>query len=289
MNDTVGVVGLGNIGGRIVKILLEAYEVVVFDIDEQRREALAAQGAQAVESGEEVGRQADIVLLSLPSDEALLAATLEHRGVLAGLSAGDLLVDTSTVSPMASSRVAEACETADIGFLDAPVSGGARNAAKGTLTILVGGPDNTLEAVRPVLETIGETIHHIGQTGTGVSLKVINNYMFGMNQLVLAEGLAMARSAGINDETFTETIADSSGASYALDRNMERFILPDDYDSEFTLRLMRKDVSLAERFATDHDISLLIGGASGLYRLTERLGYGQLDASAVVKLYDEMG
>lgn len=287
MARTVGVVGLGNIGGRIAEVLLSAYEVVVFDIDDERRAALEAQGAQAAESGAAVGRLADVVLLSLPSDDALVAATLDDGGVLEGLQEGNVLVDTSTVSPMASGRVADACEASGVGFLDAPVSGGARNAAKGTLTLLVGGSEETLSSVRPVLETIGETIHHVGESGAGVSLKVVNNYLFGMNQLVLAEGLAMARAAGIDDETFADTVADSSGASYALDRNMDRFVLPDDFSSEFTLELMRKDVTLAERFAADNDVSLLVGGASGLYRLAERLGYGDLDASAVVKLLEE--
>jgi len=198
-----------------------------------------------------------------------------------------VLVDTSTVSPMASGQVADACAEAGVEFLDAPVSGGARNAAKGSLTMLVGGDAATLESARPVLETIGETIHHVGPTGAGVSLKVINNYMFGMNQLVLGEGLAMARAAGIDDEVFAETVSDASGASYALDRNMERFVLPEEFDSEFTLSLMRKDVTLGERFAADHDVSLLLGGASGLYGLAERLGYGDLDASAVLKLYED--
>ncbi|USZ73576.1 NAD(P)-dependent oxidoreductase [Natronosalvus halobius] len=284
MMDTVGVVGLGNIGGRVAEVLLAEYEAVLFDIDENRLKELADQGAHAADSGADVGRRADVVLLSLPADEALLAATLDDDGVVEGLSEGDVLIDTSTVSPMASKRVADACAEAGIEFLDAPVSGGARNAATGSLTMLVGGPAETLDAVRPVLETIGETIHHVGETGAGASLKVINNYMFGMNQLVLSEGLAMARASGIDDEVFAETVADASGASYALDRNMERFILPDEFDSEFTLSLMCKDVTLAERFAADHEVSLLLGGASGLYRLAERLGYGDLDASAVVKL-----
>ncbi|WP_071391330.1 NAD(P)-dependent oxidoreductase [Haloprofundus marisrubri] len=289
MSETVGVVGLGNIGGRIAEVLAEAYDIVVFDIDPARVEALEQQGATAADSGADVGERADIVFLSLPSDGALHAATLGEDGVLSGMASGDVLVDTSTVSPGASERVADACEAADVEFLDAPVSGGARNAEKGTLTVLVGGSDETVERVRPVLETISETIHHVGPTGVGVTLKVVNNYVLGLNQLVLFEALSMARAAGVDDETFAETLADSSGASYALDRDMERFVIPDEYDSEFTLSLMRKDVSLAESFAADNDVPLLLGGGSGLYRVGEAMGYGELDASAVVKLYEALG
>lgn len=288
MTGAVGVIGLGNIGGRVAEVLLTAYDVVVYDVDPAPMEALEENGARPVGSAKAVAEKADIVLLSLPSDEALEAAALGDDGAVDGLSAGDVLVDTSTVSPGTSDRVAAACEGVGAEFLDAPVSGGARNAETGTLTILVGGSEDTLETARSVLETISETIHHVGPTGAGVTLKVVNNYMLGMNQLVLSEALAMARAAGIPDETFAETVADSSGASYALDRNMERFVIPDEYDSEFTLSLMRKDVALAEGFAMDNDVPLLLGGSSGLYRIGETLGYGDLDASAIVKLYEAL-
>jgi len=288
MTGTVGVVGLGNIGGRIAAVLLEEFDVVGYDLDEERCRELADEGGTVADSVQEVGRQASVVLLSLPSDEALEATVFGDESVLDGMADGDVLVDTSTVSPMLSRRVGEKCEAAGVGFLDAPVSGGARNAERGTLTLLVGGPEETLEQVQPVLDAIGKTIHHVGQTGTGVTLKVVNNYMFGLNQAVLAEGLTMARAAGIDDETFAETVADSSGASYALDRNMERFVLPDEYDSEFTLGLMEKDVQLGEAFASAQDAPLLVGGASEVYQLGEAMGYGDLDSAAILKLYEDI-
>lgn len=286
MCETVGVIGLGNIGGRVADVLLEDFDVVAFDIDDARLQALADQGGTVVDSAREVGERAAVVLLSLPSDDAMEVTVFGDTAVLEGMDDGDVLVDTSTISPMLSSRVAEACEAAGVGFLDAPVSGGARNAAKGTLTVFVGGPEATLDSARPVIDIIAETVHHVGPTGTGITLKVVNNYMFGLNQAVLAEGLTMARAAGIDDETFAETIADASGASYALDRNMDRFVLPGEYDSEFTLSLMKKDVKLAEQFAAANDVSLLVGGASGVYRLGEVLGHGDLDSAAILKLYE---
>lgn len=288
MATTVGVVGLGNIGGRLSRVLCEEFEVVVFDIDPARVEAATEVGAGAADSGAEVGRRADVVILSLPHDDALEAATLGEDGVVAGLGAGDVLIDTSTVSPMASERVADACESAGGDFLDCPVSGGARNAETGDLTVLAGGDPEVLDRVRPVLDVIAKTVHHVGPRGTGVTLKVVNNYLLGVNQLALAEGLTMARAAGIDDETFADTVGDSSGASYALDRNMSGFIIPDEFDSEFTLDLMAKDVKLAERFAVEGDVPLLLGGVSGLYRLASQAGYGALDCSAVVKLYESL-
>lgn len=287
MSRTAGVIGLGDIGGRIASVLTDAYDVVVHDLDPDRENELAEQGASVADSARAVGERADVVLLSLPSDGALRAVALDD-GVVAGLSSGDVLVDTSTVSPELVETVADACEADGIGYLDAPVSGGARNAETGSLTVLVGGDEETLEAVRPILDTIGETIHHVGPTGTGMTLKVVNNYMFAMNQVVLAEGLAMAREAGIPDQVFADTVGDSSGGSYALDRDMEGFILPDDYDSEFTLSLMRKDAGIAERFATANDVPLLLGGTSGLYRVGEAMGYGDLDSSAIARVYEDL-
>jgi 3-hydroxyisobutyrate dehydrogenase-like beta-hydroxyacid dehydrogenase len=287
-SPTVGVVGLGNIGGRVARVLLDGFAVCVFDVDDGAVDRLVEAGAVACDSGADVGRRADVVLLSLPSDDALEAATLGDDGVVAGLDAGDVLVDTSTVSPGASERVREATEAAGAAFLDAPVSGGARSAETGDLVVLVGGDGAVLDRVRPVLNAVARTVHHVGPAGAGVTLKVVNNYLFALNQAVLAEGLTMARAAGVDDETFAETVAESSGGSYALDRNLERFVLPDEYDSEFTLDLMAKDVRLGERFAAEHDVPLLVGGASGLYEAASALGYGDLDSSAILKLYEAL-
>lgn len=287
-SPTVGVVGLGNIGGRVARVLLEEFRVCVFDIDDDPVARLVDAGARGCDSAAEVGRRADVVLLSLPGDDALTAATLGDDGVVAGLGAGDVLVDTSTVSPGASARVREATDAAGAAFLDAPVSGGARNAETGDLVVLVGGDEAALDRARPVLAAISRTVHHVGPAGAGVTLKMVNNYLFALNQVALAEGLTMARAAGIDDETFAETVAASSGGSYALDRNMERFVVPDEYDSEFTLDLMAKDARLGERFAAEHDVPLLLGGASGLYEAASALGHGDLDSSAILKLYEAL-
>lgn len=286
MTRTVGVVGLGAMGGRMARALLESFPVVVHDVDPDRRGALAAAGATAVDSPREVAERADVVLLSLPDDEALGAVVDGPDGLAAGLDPGDVVVDTSTVSPAASEAAATTCAERDADFLDAPVSGGARNAETGDLTVLVGGEAATLDRVREVLDAVAAEVHHVGPQGAGATLKVVNNYLFACNQLVLAEGLTMARAMGIPDETFVETVSASSGGSYALERNMERFVLPGEYDSEFTLSLMRKDAALAERLAAENDVPLLVGGVSDLYRLGERLGYGDLDSSAVLKLYE---
>lgn len=288
MIRTVGVIGLGNIGGRIARVLLEEYPVTVFDIDAKRRDDLSQAGATAAESARAVGDAADVIICALPGDDSLRAAVLDDEGVLAGCSAGDVIIDASTVSPMASREVGDACREQSVDFLDAPVSGGARNAETGSLTILVGGDEDVLERVRPVLTCIGETIHYIGESETGAALKVINNYLFGMNQLVLCEGLAMARAAGIDDETFAETVAASSGHSYALDRNLDRFVIPREYESEFTISLMRKDLELGEGLAAKFDVPLLTGGGSETYRVAETFQDPDLDSSAIIRLYEAL-
>lgn len=287
MTRTVGVIGVGNMGEPMVRRLASEYETVAYDLDPDRLESVADAGAVAADSPAEVGERCDTVLLSLPSGEAVEATVEGPENVLSTLSGG-ALIDASTVAPATTERVAAACEEAGVEFLDAPVSGGPRNAEPGTLTVMVGGSEEALAAVRPVLETIGERIYHVGPQGAGIAMKLTNNYMLALNNLAFCEGLSMARAADIPDETFSEVVSEASGNSYAVERNMERFVLRDRFEAEGSIPILRKDAALAEAFGADLGVPLPFGGgASGIYRLAERAGYENLDMAGMVEFYRE--
>lgn len=284
---TVGVVGVGTIGDPIARRIAQSFETVAFDLDAERLESVVEVGIEPVSGPHEVGQRSDIVLLSLPSSDAVEAATLGDEGVLDGLSEHDVLIDTGTVDPETTESVAAACDERGVEFLDIPVSGGPRNAAKGALTAMAGGDADVLELVTPVLECFSETVSHVGERGTGIAMKLSNNYLLAVNSAAVCEALVMARRAGIDDETFFDVASNASGDSYALRRNVERFVLPGEYDSEAGISIVRKDAMLAERFGRDLGVPLLVGGStSSIYRLAEDRGLAARDLAALLALYD---
>jgi 3-hydroxyisobutyrate dehydrogenase-like beta-hydroxyacid dehydrogenase len=283
---TVGVVGVGTMGGPIAERIADGFETVAFDLDAERLEAVA--GVDAADGPLDLARRSDLVFLSLPSSEAVEAATLDGDGVLAGLSEGDVLVDTGTTHPETSESIADACEERGVEFLDVPVSGGPRSAATGELAAMAGGDADVLELIEPVFESFCETVYHVGERGTGIAMKLANNYMLAVNSAIVCEALVVARRAGIDDETFLEIASDSSGDSYALRRNVGRFVVPGEYaDPDADLSILQKDVTLAEDLGRDLGAPLPVGGAtSSIFRMATDRGLDEYDFAALLALYD---
>ncbi len=284
---TVGVIGVGTMGDPIARRIADAFEVVAFDIDADRLEAIADAGVGPADSARDLGRRSDVVLLSLPSSDAVEAAVFGGDGVLSGLSEHDVLVDTGTVDPETTESVATAAREVGVEFLDIPVSGGPRNATTGELTAMAGGDGDVLELIQPVIECFSDTIYHVGDVGSGIAMKLANNYMLAVNSAVVCESLAMARRAGIDDEAFFRVASNASGDSYALRRNLGGFVLPGEYDAEAAVSILRKDVFLAEGLGRELGVPLLAGGeTSSIYRLAEDRGLADRDFAALLALYD---
>lgn len=286
-STTVGVIGVGNMGEPMLRQIAASFEAIAFDRNDDRLASVAADGITAAASPSEVGDRSDIVLLSLPSSEAVEAVALGEDNVLIGLSTDDVLVDTSTIDPDVTKTVASACDDRDVTFLDAPVSGGPRKAVRGELTTMVGGDDDDIRRLTPIFESYSDTIYHVGDRGAGIAMKLTNNYMFAVNSAVVCEALAMARSAGIDDETFFDVASNASGDSYSLRRNLEGFVLPDDYGSEANLSIVRKDVTLAEELGRSLNVPMPVGGAtSSVYKMAEDRGLATRDLAALIAMYD---
>ena len=284
--ETVGVVGLGEMGLPMAGELRSAFRVVGYDTDESRLARFREMDGEVCDCVVAVAAEADAVLLSLPSDEAVRSVAIGPDGLVTVLDPGDLLVNTSTVLPSVTDALASACERAGVGFLDAPVHGGPRNADGGTLTLLASGPTATVDSADEVFERIAETVHHVGDHGAATAVKLASNYAFGQQQLALCEALAMTRAAGVDDATFAAVAPDTGADCYALRRDMERFILPGRFEPEASQRIVRKDMELAERMASDFDVPLLSGGVSHVYRYAERVGLGEMDTAALIKLFE---
>jgi 3-hydroxyisobutyrate dehydrogenase len=275
---TVGVVGLGNMGGRIARRLVDGGEDVVgFDLDGARA---AAAGARAAESPAEVAREADVVLLSLPDSpaiEAVVGELEEH------LRAGQVVVDLSTAAPGSTVAIHERLGARGVAYVDAGISGGAAAAEAGTLTIMAGGEPEALDAVRPVLAHVAAAVHHMGASGSGHVAKLINNFLNAVSLAATAEAMVAGRKAGLDLRQLLEVINASSGVNFATLNRFPRIVEGDYLEGGLTSDLMAKDVMLYLDLARELGVTSLNGPPClAAFHLAAALGYGDQISNRVV-------
>jgi 3-hydroxyisobutyrate dehydrogenase-like beta-hydroxyacid dehydrogenase len=285
---TIGFVGLGHMGGAMASHLLAAGHPVV-GTRRSRRQAddLVAQGLGWRESPRGVAEAADVVVTSVPDDDALHSAASGPEGVLTGLRAGTTWLEMSTVSPAASRELAARVRKSGAFLLDAPVSGSVPQVRAGSLTIMVGGDANAYGRVEPVLRELG-TPTHVGQNGQGLVLKLAINISLAVQMLAFAEGLLLAARSGIAPELALEVMADSSiGSPMLKARAPLVFDLPE--DAWFTLALVQKDIELARDVARVLGVPLPTADrVDEVLRLARVLGYEGRDLAALFQLLQEM-
>ena len=200
-----------------INIAKSNFALTVTDLREQPLRELEQYGARAMGSAREVAAASDLVLASLPSNEASEKVALDSDGVLAGAKSGDIYIDLSTISPDVVRGIARKAAEQGVDVLDAPVSGGLRQRREGRLAIMIGGDAGTVARARPVLETFADKIFHVGATGTGATMKLVNNLLNGINMVATMEALVLGVKAGLSVEKMKEVISVSSGGSRAFD------------------------------------------------------------------------
>ncbi|MFE1601489.1 NAD(P)-dependent oxidoreductase [Methylobacterium sp. ID0610] len=245
--QTIGVIGLGNMGrGMALSLARGGFRVLGTDAAAAAREAVAAEGIAVAASAREIWDSCEIVVLSLPTAEIVEAVLLGPDGPLRGARPDLLVIDTSTSHPDTTRRVAAALEPAGIALIDAPVSGGPKGAHAGTLTMVIGGTDAALARAEPVLAAMSATRVHVGGVGAGHVTKIANNLLCAAHLLTAAEAVRMARDAGVDPVRLLAGINAGSGRSGVTQVNFPTWVLNGAFDSGFTMKLMRKDVRLAE-------------------------------------------
>ena len=208
-------------------------------------------------------------------------------GILAALQSGAVYCDLSTNSPLTVRKLATALAKRGVAMLDAPVSGGVMAADKGTLAVMVGGDRETFDRLLPVLQRLGENIVHCGATGTGCVAKLCNNLIAFCNMAASAEGLMLGVAAGIDLDTLNQVIRNSSGNSMTF-RATAKNALSGDWTPSFALDLAYKDMHLALELADELGIPLSLSSTvHNLMRMARGLGYGQSDATAILRLYED--
>jgi 3-hydroxyisobutyrate dehydrogenase len=282
MAGPVGFIGLGNMGGRMSRCLVDAgHEVVGFDPDASR---VSAAGARAAGSPAEVTAAAgDVVLLSLPDSRVVERVMRGDDGVLSALHSGQIVVDLSTASPRSTVALHEEAAAKGAEYLDAGISGGAAAAEKGTLTLMTGGSEDALERVRPVLDAFSSKIFHMGASGAGHVAKLLNNFLNGVSLAATAEVMVAAKKAGLELHTFLDVLNASSGVNFATLNRFPKIVDGDYLEGGLSGNLMMKDLLLYMDFV--HGIgtpSINAAGPVASFGLAERLGYGEQISNRVV-------
>jgi 3-hydroxyisobutyrate dehydrogenase-like beta-hydroxyacid dehydrogenase len=286
----VAVIGTGRMGSAMVRRLRTAgTSVVVFNRTSDKARALAAEtGAVAVATAREAAAAAPVVLVSLADDQALETAYGGPYGIIAGISAGAVVADTSTVDPRTVHRLGPQVAACGAAMLDTPVSGSTQSVAAGELTVLAGGDAAHLEQVRPVLATLSRRIIHVGPLGAGATMKLaVNGIIHGLNA-ALAEALVLAESAGVDRSVAYEVFASSAAAAPFVLYKRAAYEHPEEAPVAFSLDLVGKDLdlilALAERTGApmpQAEVNRRVVGEA------VEAGYGEADLSAIARLLRE--
>ncbi len=285
----VGFVGLGAMGEPMVRSLRRAGFAVVA-CAHRRRDALERLCAECAVTGaanpREVAAASGIVALCVPDAPDVEDAIFGPNGIAAGARPGTLVIDLSTISPVASRRFAERLRERGSGFVDAPVSGGPARAADGTLAIMAGGTEEDFARAEPVLRAMG-TPHHLGPVGMGETVKLVNQIIIAGVMIANAEGLVFARRAGADLDRVREVLASATASNYLLEQWLPKTWLAGRFDGGFALDLLRKDLAAAlDAARTDGYPMPATALAYQLYTARSAMGDGALDYSAIAKSYE---
>lgn len=285
----LGFVGLGLMGSRIVKRLLDAgHEVYGYNRTRAKAESLIQAGMHWKNSPKEVAQAADITLSMVADTAALSSITYGKDGILAGLSAGKIYVDMSTVSPETTRIVARRVTDSGAEMLDAPVSGSVSAVESGTLIIYVGGSKEALEKVRIVFEQLSQKIIYVGATGQAVSMKIAINLNIAPQLISLFEGVLLAERSGIPRAEALDGLLNSVAASTAM-KYRAPFILKMPDEVWFSAAMMKKDIQLALDLGKELGVTLKTAElAKEMLTKAIEMGWGDEDFAVLFRVVEQL-
>jgi 2-hydroxy-3-oxopropionate reductase len=285
----IGFIGLGVMGREMARHLVRAgHEVRAYDMKTEAVEELAREGAVAAATVAEAADGAEVVITMLPDTPQVEEVVLGPGGLLQNPPAGRLLVDMSTIAPTATRRMAAQLAQAGIAMLDAPVSGGPTGAKAAKLSIMVGGSEDAVARARPVLEAMGTTIIHVGESGAGQTVKACNQLICAMNLQAICEAFALGRAAGLDLEKLREVLLGGAASSWML-QNLGPLMLAKDASAGFRIDLKLKDLRLAGELAFELGVPLPgTALATSLYLEARAHGEGGNGNQALFRVYDRL-
>lgn len=268
-------------GGRIARRILDAGEAIVgYDRDGRRPAEVGIPTASSLQS---LVHETDVILLSLPDSHVIEPVVLGQDGIASHARRGQVVVDLSTASPESSVRIHEELGSRGVAFLDAGISGGAKAAEAGKLTIMVGGSMDALEDVWPVLEHFSAQIFHMGPSGAGHVAKLLNNFLNGVSLAATAEVMVAARKSGLQLEKFLDVLNNSSGVNFATLNRFPSIVRGDYLEGGLTGHLMAKDVRLYLDYIARLGLPSFNGPSClATFEVANALGYGDQISNRVV-------
>jgi 2-hydroxy-3-oxopropionate reductase len=286
--ETIGFIGLGIMGTPMSTHLLNAgHGLVVYDIVPEAVEQLVERGAQRGHSGKDVAAQVDVVISMVPDSPDVEKVYLAADGVLAGVKPGTLLIDMSTISPTTAIAVAEAAAEKGCPMLDAPVSGGDVGAKNATLSIMVGGTQETFERAQPILKIMGTPVL-CGERGAGQTVKACNQIQVALNFIGMAEALVLGAKAGVDPAIVVQVLSGGYAQSRVMDVRGPR-IVKGDFEPGFRSRFHYKDLNIIREAARSYGCALPAAAlAHELFSAMQANGWGDLDHSAVIKVIEQL-
>ncbi|MDR7429494.1 MAG: 2-hydroxy-3-oxopropionate reductase [Armatimonadota bacterium] len=285
----VGFVGLGIMGKPMARNLLRAgYPVTVHNRSRPPVDELVAEGAADGGSPRGVAEQSEVVITMLPDTPDVEQVTFGPQGLVEGLRPGSVLVDMSTISPVATRSIAARLRERGVEMLDAPVSGGQRGAEEGTLSIMVGGDPQTFERVRPLFQALGKSVVHVGPVGAGQVCKACNQVVVALTLQAVAEALVLAERNGVDPARVRQALLGGFAGSRILEVHGQR-MLEGNYQPGFRARLHHKDLRIALETGRSAGVPML--GTALVHELLGAVvarGWGDLDHSALARLVGEL-
>jgi len=285
----IGFVGLGIMGKPMAKNLLKAgYELVVFDVVEAPLKEVVAAGAKAATSPSDVASQCEIIITMLPNSPHVKTAVLGKNGVIEGVKAGSIVVDMSSIAPLASREIAAELATKGVEMLDAPVSGGEPKAVEGTLAIMVGGKQEVFDKVKDILLKMGASAVLCGNIGAGNVTKLANQIIVALNIAAMSEALVLATKAGVDPEKVFDAIKGGLAGSTVLNAKAP-MVLQGNYKPGFRIELHIKDLQNA--LDTAHEISAPIPLTSQVMEIMQAMkvdGKQTEDHGGLIQFYEKL-
>jgi 2-hydroxy-3-oxopropionate reductase len=289
MAERVGFIGLGIMGMPMARNLMDSdYELTVHNRSPEKAEELGKEGATVAATPREVAERSDVVITMLPDSPQVREVVAGENGVLEGISEGALLIDMSTISPVVTEELAEALKEKGASMLDAPVSGGDVGAIEGTLSIMVGGEEEDFQRAKPLFETMGKTITHVGPVGAGQVTKAANQVVVALTIEAVSEALVLGSAGGVSPEKILDVLSGGLAGNKVMEVKREKF-LSHKFEPGGKVEFHSKDLGIALAAGREYGVVLPVTAiVDQMFNSLMARGRGGWDHSALLTFIENL-